>query len=518
MSRKPNILMIMTDAHSPRIAGFAGDPDARTENLDRLAAGGTVFDNAFCANPVCTPSRMSMMCSKEAHRCAAWSNHWIIFPEHVTWPGHFADHGYRTCLVGKMHYGGGNQMNGFQHRPYGDLRHGLGHQPDPLHMYPGYAHVESAGITEVPESLTQDVVVSREALSFVLEHHDAQPETPWFVCASFGRPHSPLTAPGRYIRRYWEKLPPDKTETAAKSELEPFAGRYFQDLTPEENQHARAGYYACVDFVDDCIGELLTGLEAGGCLDNTIVIYTADHGEMLGSHGCWGKQIYYDPSMGVPLLMSGPGIPEGSRLPQIVSLMDLFPTTCSLAGLPVPDGLDGVDFSGILSGGAAGTTESADAAHAPKAPREYAPSAYYAYGVRINFNTRSEEEPHGAWRVVRTQEWKYVEVEGGSSLLFDLAGDPDERVNLAGQEHQKARCSNMRKMLFHDFSWEEVHRQLAADRARVPEFLSGNMPGTPNQYMLPDGRVFDAEGGLYGARWLAIPQGTTGGIIPQMFG
>ena len=172
MSNQPNILLIMTDEHHRDVAGFAGDDIVQTENLDRLAARSVQFNNATCSNPVCTPSRMTMLTGLEAHRCAAWSNHWIIFPERTTWPEHFAAHGYRTALVGKMHFGGRDQMQGFQHRPYGDLRHGLGHQPEPLTMFPGYHQALSAGISEIPESLMQDVVVTRETLAFLLEHQD----------------------------------------------------------------------------------------------------------------------------------------------------------------------------------------------------------------------------------------------------------------------------------------------------------------------------------------------------------
>ena len=126
----------------------------------------------------------------------------MIFPEHVTWPGHFARHGYRTCLVGKMHFGGHDQIQGFQVRPYGDLRHGLGHQPEPLELFPGYGTAESAAPTQIPESLLVDVVTTRETLSFVQEHADREPDTPWFVCTGYCRPHPPYTAPGRYLRRY----------------------------------------------------------------------------------------------------------------------------------------------------------------------------------------------------------------------------------------------------------------------------------------------------------------------------
>ena len=183
MNRRPNILRILTDQHARGVAGFAGDLIVDTQNLDRLAARSVRFESANCSNPLCTPSRMSMLCGKEVHRCAAWSNHWFIFPEQTTWPAHFAAHGYATALVGKMHFGGTDQRQGFESRPYGDLRHGLEHQSDPLHMFPGYSGFESAGVTEIPESLLQDVVVTRESLAWLLEEHDREPESPWLLCA-----------------------------------------------------------------------------------------------------------------------------------------------------------------------------------------------------------------------------------------------------------------------------------------------------------------------------------------------
>ena len=513
-ARRPNILLLLTDQHAPLVSGFAGDPIVRTQALDAIAADAVQFDTALCASPVCTPSRMCLMTAKDAHRCSAWNNHWVIFPEHVTWPGHFAAHGYRTCLVGKMHFGGADQMQGFQHRPYGDLRHGLGHQIDPIDFFPVYAGASGAGVTEIPESLLQENVVTRESLAFLLEHHDTQPDTPWFLCASYSRPHSPFTAPGRYIRRYRDRVPPVELPDDFPDGLDDYARRCFaeevgEDLTAEQQLRAREAYYACVDFVDDCIGELMRGLDAAGLLDDTIVIYTSDHGEMAGHHGLWGKVVHFEPSVGVPLLMSGPGIaPGNARVPHPVSLLDLFPTTCALAGLPIPPDLDGVDLSPLLVDPA-----SADG------PRRYAPSAYYAYGRRVHMQgDTSEFEPYQAMRLVRDRDWKYVEVEGGRPVLFDLRNDPEETTNLAGDPRNAERCRQMREALFDGFSWDGAHRQLAADRARLPQYLSGLKPSTPNQYMLSDGRVFDAEGDLYGARWLPYPDLKGGGVIPQQFG
>ncbi len=138
--------------------------------------------------------------------------------------------------------------------------------------------------------------------------------------------------------------------------------------------------------------------------------------------------------------------------------------------------------------------------------------------VRIDHGQTSDDTPNAAWRCVRDERWKYVEVELGATLLFDLDNDPLETSNLAGDPIHTERCHQMREWLYRDFNWENVHSQLAKDRSRLPEFLSGHLPGTPNQYMLPDGRVFDAEKSLYDARWLPIPPGCSGGIIPQQFG
>ena len=512
--RRPNILLVMTDQHAPRISGFGGDPVVQTPNLDRLAARSLQFDTAVCASPCCTPSRMCMLTARDVHHCSAWNNHWVIFPEHLTWPAHFAAHGYRTCLVGKMHFGGRDQMQGFQYRPYGDLHHGLGHQPDPIDLFPAYHGPRSAGETEIPESLLQDNVVTRETLAFLLEHGDREPDVPWFCCASYSRPHSPFTAPGRFLRRYRDRVPAVELPDDFKEHLDPYSHRLYAgetggDLTPEQTRLAREAYYACVDFVDDCMGELLSGLENAGLLDNTIVIYTADHGEMAGLRGLWGKCVPYDPSIGVPLLVSGPGIAEGRhRVSHPVSLMDLFPTTCELAALPIPEGLDGVDQSEVL--------RHPDTA---SAPRPHAPSTYLAYGVRVRgAHGLPEDEPAGAMRAIRTRAWKYVDIEGAGPLLFDMVHDPDEAHNLAQRPEHEARCASMRGAATAGFDWRAVRAQLAEDRERIAEHYSGIKPTTPNQYMLPDGRVFDAEAELYGARWLSLPDVQGGGIIPQQFG
>jgi choline-sulfatase len=260
--------------------------------------------------------------------------------------------------------------------------------------------------------------------------------------------------------------------------------------------------------VDDCIGELLDGLHKEGLLDNTIVIYTSDHGDMAGIQGMWGKCVPHDPSIGVPLLMTGPGITPGHRhVDTPVSLMDLFPTMCGLAGLAIPEGLDGMDLSGMLSDPTISS------------PRDYAISTYMIYAVRVRGGwTVPEDEPCTAMRTVRERDWKYVEIEGGTPILFDMKNNPEETINLAGHPEHADRCAAMKARLFDGFSWAAARRQLAKDRTRIESFASGVKPTMPNQYMLSDGRVFDAEASLYEARWLHVPPVHGGGIIPQQFG
>ena len=272
---------------------------------------------------------------------------------------------------------------------------------------------------------------------------------------------------------------------------------------------AREAYYACVDFVDDCIGELLAGLENAGALDNTIVIYTSDHGDMAGEHGTWGKCVPYDGSVGVPLLISGPGVKPGHhRASQVFSLMDLFATTCRLADLPIPNDLDSIDQCDVLANPIGSD-----------APRAFAPSTYLPYAIRAAGAWGLPDDVSAcAMRALCGRDWKYVEIEGADPLLFDKRNDPGETTNLAPDPEYARQCERLRRETMDGFDWSAVREQLAADRQRIEQFASGVKPTTPNQYMLPDGRIFDAEAALYDARWLHLPPVQGGGIIPQQFG
>ncbi len=400
MADKPNILLIQTDQHNPHIAGFAGDPFVQTENLDRLAGDGMSFDAAYCQTPLCSPSRLSLLAGRWVSNCGGWSNGAVRDLEQETIPSWLSKHGYTTATVGKMHIAGGDQTHGYQHRPYGDLVPCIypAHQPDPPGSWKdgqwnnhAVGRFPFAGPMEIPESLTMDQVVTIESLAWILEFADGNPDAPWFFHASFSRPHFPLTAPGRYVRRYLESdLQAPPLPSGYPDDLHPHDRFTVDDFnllrfSMEEHRRAVACYYACVDYVDDCIGSLIEGLSRAGCLDNTYIVYTSDHGDMVGEHGLWWKRSYYEASARIPLLISGPGIGRGGRDAAPVELVDLFPTFCEWAGIDVPEGLDGESLTSLLDG------------QSGRREKIYARSEMLGPKIPTQF------------RMVRSDRWKYVE-------------------------------------------------------------------------------------------------------------
>jgi choline-sulfatase len=485
MSRKPNILLILTDQHSPHIAGFAGDGIVNTAALDRLASRSTRFDAAYCQAPLCVPSRTSLLTGKYAYRCSAWDNGSVLFPEHVTLPAWLGHHGYVTAAVGKMHFRGAEQMHGFQHRPYGDLVEGRfpAHQPDPPDTADGRWNRHSigrfpfAGPSSFPENMLIDGVVTRESLAWLMEFAGSDREQPWFFVASYPRPHFPLTAPGRYFHRYLDSdLELPELPEGYPGALHPHDRFVVDDFnllkfTREEQRRALAAYYACVDYVDDCIGELLAGLEQAGCLENTYVAYASDHGDMAGEHGLWWKRTYYDASSRVPLLISEPDIGEGAAQSAPVEIVDLFPTCCEWAGINQPEGLDGESLVPLLSG--------------RQEDRRKRTARSDLLGGR----------PETRFRMIRDGRWKVVEFPAAPPRLFDLVNDPAESRDLALNPPGEAPMDELMALLAEGGDWDELERRLQADRDRAGEIR--RLSDGSVQYQLADGRIVEADAHLY---------------------
>jgi len=498
MSDKPNVLFLFSDEHSHRFMGHVSEENGGepviTPNLDKLASEGTVFTDTYCQMPLCTPSRISMLTGREVQRCGAWTNESVLRPELPTIASTFRDAGYTTCLVGKMHLGGTQQFVGFQHRPYGDLTGTCGHQWEPLAREDRGSmrmRTQGAGVTDIPESLIQDDIVTHETVAFLREHQAETPDKPWLLCASFSRPHFPLTAPKRWFDKYWPNgVTEPKVPAAGDAYDHPMSsgmrnGFKADDIEHDEMMKARAGYFACVSYLDEVLGDLFTRLEASGLLENTIIVYSTDHGELAGEHGVWWKNGWYEGCTRIPLIISHPEQRKGNlstascKAP--VGLYDLFPTLCGLTGIESPVGLSGRDLSGVIC----------DQMEAPDRP-VVTDSLTPRWGKGTEF------------RSVRWGNYKYVRFRDADPLFFDLVNDPGEQLNLIGTELTGENAEMLVKMETYanesiDFNEAEKARverdgSLKADYAQN---IEKSFHAHTNLYHLQSGKVIHADEALY---------------------
>ena len=487
---QPNILFLFSDEHSFRFMGHRSSEDGGepvdTPTFDKLASESTVFSNAYCQVALCTPSRLCLLTGREARNAGAWDNKSVLRPELHTLPGVLSDAGYATCLIGKMHLGGNQQFVGFQHRPYGDLTGNTGHQWEPLtdpERNGIRIRTERAGITEIPESMLQEQVIAQETVAYLREHQHSQPDTPWFLMASFSRPHFPLTAPRRHFYRYW---PDDVTEPRVPGTGDAYDhpmsvgardGFGVDRISMGERQRARAAYFACVSYLDEIIGDLLMRLEHSGLLENTIIVYTTDHGEMVGEHDTWWKHTWHEASTHIPLLISTPDR-KSSVCETPAGLIDLFPTLCNLAGVDAPDNLDGTDLSGAFVEGG-----------------EVDDHPVFSDNLVPRWGEGTE------YRMIRWRKFKYVVFRDCPPLMFDLETDPDEQVNLIGRDVD-AETASARSYLEQladdsmDFDAAEQERTVR-DGSLEEQYPLGVASSGGNQYLMPSGKVVEAEDALY---------------------
>jgi choline-sulfatase len=503
MPERPNILFLLSDEHSFRFLSRRGQENGgepcSTPNLDRLAGQGAYFDAAYCQMPLCTPSRMSMLTGRHSHRCGAWGNGAVLDPEIPTFASHLQEHGYDAATVGKMHLGGRLQHAGFSHRPYGDFGGPCGHQTDPLTGSsdhgdrPGMAlrsRTLDAGVSQIPESLLQEQMVVRESLSWLREHRHSSVDQPWLLYASFSRPHFPLTAPRRFFERYW---PAGVTSPRVGIEGDGMAhpmtvgaikGFRTDEIGHDEMMKARAAYFACVDFLDEIIGDFLALLERDGLLENTVIVYTSDHGEIAGEHGLWWKNTWHEAATRVPLAISLPEHRAGTLAPAEVtapaSLADMFPTLCGLAAVPTPDGLDGIDLSAAIRGDGEGALESR--------PGVIVESLAPRWGKGTEF------------RMMRSRRYKYIAFRDCEDLAFDIQADPDEQRNLlAGHSgDEPPELLALRDAVLNGFSFDGAEETREREAKALREtYASRVRPVTPNQILLGDGRLVEADAPLY---------------------
>ncbi len=469
MTKQPNILMIMADQLAPQALSFYGNPVCKTPHLDRLAADSVVFDNAYCNYPVCVPSRASMMSGRLTPAIEVWDNACELASSQPTMAHHLRHLGYYTVLSGKMHFIGPDQMHGFDERTVTDVYpSGFDWVAD---WEAGPAFVPSAtglnGVVDAgPAARTLqedfDEEVAHAAVQSIYDlARRGDDAGPWFQIASFTSPHTPFVAD----QKYWDRYDPDDIDLPgvgallfddldyASRALFFAHGRHRHRVTEDDLKRARHGYYAMISFIDDKVGEILGALKASGQADNTVVLFCADHGEMLGERGMWFKQSFYEWSARVPLMVSAPERYAARRVKECVSLVDLLPTLVGIGGGEVGLPCDGESLEPALAGGAT---------------RDLVISDYYGIG------------PCVPYRMVRQGRFKLVYTHGHADLLFDLEADPDELQNLAGDPAHEETLSRLKAILLEGWDPDAIDQQIRTSQAE--RLFLKTTPGVPEDW------------------------------------
>ncbi|HEX4415722.1 MAG TPA: sulfatase [Lacipirellulaceae bacterium] len=399
-AQKPNVLYLVADQWRAAATGYAGDPNVKTPNLDRLAIQSVNFTHAVSGCPVCSPHRASLMTGQFPLTNGVFLNDVHLRDDATCLAEVFQAAGYDTGFIGKWHLNGRGRSNyippesrqGFDYWKVLDCTHDYNHSfyyagNDPTRLtWPGYD----------ADAQTQD------AIQYLKDH--TQGGKPFLLFVSWGPPHNPYqTAPQKYRAMY----------ESDKIELRP----NVPEKLKKKAQQDLAGYYAHCTALDDCVGQLLKTLDETGLARNTMVVFSSDHGAMLGSQGQERKQRPWDESIRVPLLIRGPRAlgDMGRRLDTPINTPDLMPTLLSLAGLKCPDTVEGLDYSSYFRAG------------------ENPPKDFALISCPAPFGEWSRSNGGREFRGVRTERYTYVRDLSGPWLLYDNQIDPYQQHDLVNQ-------------------------------------------------------------------------------------
>lgn len=416
---RTNTLMILSDEHNRDFLGCYGDAFVRTPNFDRLAASGTIFTNAYCNSPICVPARAALATGQYAHQIGCWDNAHPYHGHVPSWAHRLRDNGATVASIGKLHFRSADDDNGWSEEllplhvldGVGDL---LGSLRDPPPKR-GRANVmaEQAGPGE-STYISYDRDITQAACTWLRRMADQPASEPWVLFVSLVCPHLPLIAPPEFYDLYpladvpWPRLyaqedRPNHPVIQALAESLNY-DTFFDEF---KVRRAIAGYYGLCSFLDHNVGCITKALEESGLAENTRVIYSSDHGENLGNRGLWGKSVMYEEAVAVPMIVTGPDIPAGTKVAEPVSLIDIYPTILDFSGDGAPhddDELPGTSLSRVIAGEVTHRTVF---------------SEYHAAGAITGMY------------MIRYDKWKYVHYVGYQPQLFDLDNDPHECFDLS---------------------------------------------------------------------------------------
>lgn len=438
-ANRPNVLLMVSDDLAATLGSF-GHPLARTPNLDALAQRGVRFDRAYCQFPHCNPSRASMLSGFRPNTTRVTVNADNLYknlPGVVTLPHLFRQHGYATARSGKIfHLGvpsGDESMDDPQAwdfgRPFADERPYPPGRKSAVPVKTG--NKQGLPWLEVPGDDDQliDGQIAKVAIDW-LERRDTA--KPFFLAVGFHRPHLPFVAPAKYYDLYpfdSITLPTEPADDEADIPLPArngAVGQYAMTATPEQRRAAIRAYLATVSYMDAQAGRVFAALKRLGVADNTIIVFTGDHGWHLGEHGLWHKRSLFEESARVPFIIHAPGAKaNGHATRSLAEMLDVYPTLCDLAGVPAPAKLEGRSLRPILADAKAAVHEAAF--------------------------TQARRGPNAAnWgRSVRTARWRCTEWDEGRNgiELYDHDADPREYTNLANDPRHATVLRELRTLL-----------------------------------------------------------------------
>ena len=459
--RKPNIVVIMADQLAPQFTGAYGHPAAKTPHMDSLAARGMRFDAAYCNSPLCAPSRAAFMSGQLISRIGAFDNA-SEFPASVPTFAHYLKGlGYRTCLSGKMHFVGPDQKHGFEDRVTTDI------YPSDFAWTPNWnaneeridkwyhnmQTVKESGVAVATFQTDYDDEVEFAARRWLIDRgrdRGAGDDVPFCMVASFIHPHDPYVAK----HEFWDLYADDEIEmpgmTRAPDEQDPFSRRVMDGieastvpLTDEEVRRARRAYLANVSYFDSKIGAIVKALKDIGELDDTIVIVTSDHGDMLGERGLWYKMTFFEHSARVPLIMAGPGVAMAR------------PGTHARWSISCPRS------SNLRAGRSAFRMGSSTGVRLCRSHEARPICADEAIGEYC-----AEMTPSPVF-MIRRGSLKYIHCDADPPQLFDLSTDPNEIENLAERPEWSVTARSLAEEVAARWDSEALRRQvLDSQRSR----------------------------------------------------
>jgi arylsulfatase len=459
-SRQPNILFLMTDQHRGDCLGVAGNKVIHTPNLDRIAREGVRFSCAYSSTPTCTPARTALLTGLAPwhHGMLGMTAMALEYP--LETPKALKAAGYYTATIGKQHFYPMRNPHGYdrmildEHCPCGNgpqalataMKHGPVERTDYEAWFwsqlpAGNPHQTGLWWNDypskefaLPEQFHPTHWTGDTAVNF-LNGWDGK--KPFFLKVSFIRPHSPYDPPARFMKMYEDADLPE-------AQVGKWAARYEKrnsdrtdiwhgKLSPEEIRHSRQGYYGCISQVDEQIGRILETLQKRGWLDDTLILFTSDHGDMTGDQNLWRKSYAYEPSAHIPMMMRWPtglvSAKRGTVMPQPVELRDLMPTFLEAAGTEPSRPIDGRSLLQLLRKNGAGWREFIDLEH----------DVCYS--------------PTNHWNAMTDGKWKYIfHAMDGEEQLFNLTDDPHELQDLAGDTTHEAELRRWRERLTRHFA------------------------------------------------------------------